>query len=193
MLDMARGELMRNQVAAAILDAAATVIAERGDAASMADVADAAGVGRATLYRYFESREQLLRALSSAAVDDAEVRLMQAELDHVPVAQALERATRALLSTGLKFSVVSEDHRYFERAELQARIGGRVLSIFTRGIDEGAFRRDLSDEILARLWGGMVEATLRSFSRLDQSVESAAAAITELFLRGASIRDEKPR
>jgi AcrR family transcriptional regulator len=190
---MARGELMRTQVTAAILDAAATVIAERGDSVSMADVADAAGVGRATLYRYFESREHLLRALSSAAVDDAELRLLQADLDHVPVAQALERATRALLSTGLKFSVVSEDHRYFDPAELQTRIGGRVLSVFTRGVAEGALRSDLSVEILARLWGGMVESTLRSFARLDQSVESAAAAITELFLRGAALRDEQPR
>lgn len=186
---MARGELMRTQVAAAILDAAATVIAERGDSASMADVADAAGVGRATLYRYFESRDRLLRALSSVAVDDAELRLVQAELDQIPVDQALERATRALLATGLKFSVLSEDRRYVDRAELQSRIGVRILAVFSRGVTDGTLRTDLSVEILARLWGGMVESTLRSFVRSDQSVESASASITEVFLRGATRQD----
>ena len=185
MVGMARSELMRTQVAAAILDAAATVIAERGDSASMADVADAAGVGRATLYRYFDSRDHLLRALSSLAVDDAEMRLVQAELDQIPVAQALERATRALLSTGLKFSVITDDRRYVDRDELQSRIGGRILAIFVRGIADGTFRADLPAEVLGRLWGGMVEATLRSFVRFDQSIESASASITEVFLEGA--------
>ncbi len=52
--------VMRDHVAEAILDAAAAVFAERGEAASMADVAEAAGVGRATLYRYFPSRDVLL-------------------------------------------------------------------------------------------------------------------------------------
>jgi tetracycline repressor-like protein len=36
-----------------ILDIAAGVLAERGEAASTVHIADAAGVGRATLYRYF--------------------------------------------------------------------------------------------------------------------------------------------
>ena len=62
---------LRERVAAAIVEAAATVLAEHGDSASMSDVAGAAGVARATLYRYFPNREALLEALGSVAVDEA--------------------------------------------------------------------------------------------------------------------------
>jgi TetR/AcrR family transcriptional repressor of mexCD-oprJ operon len=185
---MARGEQMRAQVTAAILDAAAGVIKEHGDATSMADVAIAAGVGRATLYRYFESREALLRALSKAAIDDAESRLIQADLDQIPVRQALERATRALLAAGVKFSVITEDRRYLDSDEVRVRIGTRVIAVFQRGVDDGTFRHDVSVEVLARLWGGMLELTLRSFDGPDHFVEGAAAALVSVFFDGAMSR-----
>lgn len=46
-----------------LLDAAATVLSQK-PAASLNEIAQAAGVGRATLYRYFPSREALLRELT---------------------------------------------------------------------------------------------------------------------------------
>ena len=47
----------------AILDAAARVLRRQPEAA-MADIADEAGVERATLYRYFPTRESLLRGVA---------------------------------------------------------------------------------------------------------------------------------
>jgi TetR/AcrR family transcriptional regulator, transcriptional repressor for nem operon len=53
-----------------ILDAAVEVLLERGlAAATMADVAEAAGVAKGTIYLYFESRTELLAALRSRHVD----------------------------------------------------------------------------------------------------------------------------
>jgi len=75
---VSRSSSLRDRVAAGILEVAATVLAERGEAASMADVADTAGVGRATLYRYFPSREALLRALADVALDDLGERIESA-------------------------------------------------------------------------------------------------------------------
>ena len=60
---------LRARVSSAILEAAATVLAERGEQASMADVAAAAGMARATVYRYFPNREALFEALGRLAVD----------------------------------------------------------------------------------------------------------------------------
>src|ERR1700683_663638 len=100
--EMAQAQKVRDHVSAAILDAAASVIAEHGEAASMADVAEAAGVGRATLYRYFASREDLMRALVKAAIDDASGRLVDADLENVPVPEALARLARVLVVSGFK-------------------------------------------------------------------------------------------
>lgn len=69
---------VRSRTRRAILDAAATVL-PTSPAASLGDIAAAAGVGRSTLHRYFPERSELLRALamhihalSNAAIDRAE-------------------------------------------------------------------------------------------------------------------------
>jgi AcrR family transcriptional regulator len=56
-------ESHRAAVRDAILDATVAVIAERGlRAVTMADIAARAGIGRATLYKYFADAEAILRA-----------------------------------------------------------------------------------------------------------------------------------
>ncbi len=82
-----------------ILLAAAHVLARR-EAASMAEIAAEASVARGTLYRHFPARETLVRALESAANDEARRRLAEASLDDVPVAEGLEAANRALVTVG---------------------------------------------------------------------------------------------
>ncbi len=94
------------RVRAAIVEAAATVLS-RDEHASMQAVAEAAGVGRATLYRHFPSRETLLCALADAAVAGAGESLQRANLDAVAADEAIARATRALLSNAEHYAVVS--------------------------------------------------------------------------------------
>jgi hypothetical protein len=57
-----RETTLHARVSTAILEAAAALPAERGEQASMADVAAAAGMARATVYRYFPNREALFEA-----------------------------------------------------------------------------------------------------------------------------------
>src|ERR671923_968724 len=68
-------QALQERVAAAILEAAARVLAVGGEQASMNDVAAAAGVARATLYRYFPSRQALLDELGRVAADEAGTRV----------------------------------------------------------------------------------------------------------------------
>src|ERR1019366_6015024 len=110
--------------------------------------------------------------------------LVAADLEEIPVTQAIERATRALLTAGQKYSAVIEDRRFIDPAELKARIGRRILEIFARGVGDGTLRSDLTPDTLARLWGGMVDAMLRSPVVADHGVERATSAVTETFLRG---------
>src|SRR5438128_1771935 len=102
----ASGVPRHDRTAAAILDAAAHALSEHGSRANMADLAAAAGVSRATLYRYFPDREALLNALASHALADASARLADAGLERAPVEQALERIVRALTAVGDHYAVL---------------------------------------------------------------------------------------
>jgi len=63
---------------ARILDAARSVLAERGLDIEVADVAERAGVGVGTLYRHFANRDDLVRAILAQAVVDVVARLRSA-------------------------------------------------------------------------------------------------------------------
>src|SRR6266498_2066126 len=102
----ASGVARYDRTAAAILDAAAHALSEHGSNTNMADVAAAAGVSRATLYRYFPDRDALLDALASHALADAAGRLPEGGRECAPVKEAIERIVRALPSGGHRYAVL---------------------------------------------------------------------------------------
>ena len=72
----------------------------------MAEVAAAAGVAQATLYRWFPTRGGLLQALTTYAVDAAVTQLAQADLDTVPVPEGIARLVRLVAAAGSKYAAV---------------------------------------------------------------------------------------
>src|SRR6188508_1213016 len=107
MSDPAPRQALQQRVAAAILDGAAQIFALQGAQASMNDVAAAAGVARATVYRYFPNRETLLDELARAAVADVGDRLASARIDAVPAPEGIARAARALVDVGDPFVLLA--------------------------------------------------------------------------------------
>src|SRR3981189_3284727 len=89
-----------DRTAPAILEAAAHVFSVQGTAASLADVAAAAGVSRPTLYRYYPNREALLKALGAHALNELAGRLNDAGLERATVKEAIERLQRANVAVG---------------------------------------------------------------------------------------------
>ena len=77
-----RSDVARHR--AALLDAAQRVFAEQGAQASLEAVVEAAGLGRATLYRHFQDRSALLLALF-----DADMALVRKAAEQAPKDEAL--------------------------------------------------------------------------------------------------------
>lgn len=187
---MAKGEALRDLTAAAIIDSAAKLIAERGEAASMEEIATAAGVGRATLYRYFPSREELLRAMALASVQELTLRIREAELDAVGFDEAIARLTRGIIATGSRYVAVNGDSaRYGEiHPEFDAEVIAPIRALFDRAQADGLLRPELSPDLAMQLFSGLVKAAVDATTSGRQGVEEAAAAVASLFLDGARER-----
>jgi TetR/AcrR family transcriptional regulator, mexCD-oprJ operon repressor len=177
-----------DRTAAAILDAAAHVLSEHGSRANLADVAAAAGVSRATLYRYYPDREALLDALASAALADAAARLADAGLERAPVEEAIERIVRAVIAVGDRYSVIVHELVRFDPAEAERLLGAPMRAVFARGIESGLFRQDISADVLLELFGGALRAAVKLMERRQLGLEEASAATASVFLDGARAR-----
>jgi TetR/AcrR family transcriptional regulator, mexCD-oprJ operon repressor len=183
-----RQTTLHARVSAAILEAAAAVLAERGEQASMADVAAAAGMARATVYRYFPNREALFEALGRLAVEEAGERLQAGRLEEVAVAEAFGRAVRALVAVGDYFVVVSRESARPDPAEFERRVASPLRGLIERAQSSGEVRQDLPASWLMESLIGIVVSGLQM--RPPLGVEDTVAGITSLFLDGARLQPE---
>ena len=173
---------LRERVAGAILEAAAATLAER-EQASMADVAEAAGVARATLYRYFPTRESLLEELGRFALDETGDRLEAAGLDRVPVPEGFERAVRTLVGVGDYFVILARERAQTEQGAFDRRIAAPLRTLIERGQSEDEIRDDVPPSWLIESLLSLVVSVLPSAPALGP--EDTVQAVTSLFLHGA--------
>jgi TetR/AcrR family transcriptional repressor of mexCD-oprJ operon len=175
--------VLQQRVAGAILEGAAQMFAVRGEA-SMGDVAAAAGVARATVYRYFPTRQALLDELARGAVNDADARLSAARIDEVPPQEGVNRAVRALVDVGDSFVLLARlrsDPDLFER-----KVAAPLRQLFERGQASADIRHDIASSRLTESLVGLVVGVLASTPPLGK--EDTIATITGLFLDGARAR-----
>ena len=176
-------QALHERVAAAIVDAAARVLSERGEQASMTDVAAAAGVARATVYRYFPRRDALLARVGELAVADAGARLASSRISEVAPDDGVARAVRALAEVGDAFIVLARERLQPDPRQFESEVVRPLRELFERGQVSGAFRKDLSTSWLVEAFIGLIVSVLGAKPKLGR--EDTIAAITRLFLDGA--------
>jgi len=191
MSDPAPRQALQQRVASAILDGAAQIFALHGEQASMSDVAEAAGVARATVYRYFPNREALLDELAQAAVCDVDARLAAARIGEVTPEEGIARAVRALVDVGDSFVLLARERQRSDPERFEVELIQPVRQLFERGQSDGDIRTDIAGARLTESLIGLIVSVLTSAPRLGK--EDMIATITGLFLDGARARGPRLR
>jgi AcrR family transcriptional regulator len=183
-----------------IVDAAHVVFSASGRAASMDDVAAAAGVGIATVYRRFPTKQDLLRTVLDRRWDEViDPALRHAEQEAEPreaLRLALEGAVLFMTSDPVMVAAASD--LGLMTIDLARRFCDPVAEILRRGQRDGTFRADLVQDDIPRLVL-MLFGTLPSFAPgsdgwrryLDLMLDSVAAETTEL-APPAPVHDHQP-
>jgi TetR/AcrR family transcriptional regulator, mexCD-oprJ operon repressor len=182
------GQTLHQRVAGAILDGAARTLAIQGPAASMNDVAAAAGVARATVYRYFPNRQALLDELALAALREIEERIASARIAEVPTDEAIARVVRTLVDVGDLFIVLARERA--RPAEFESMLAAPLAQLFERAKAGGDIRDDLAASWLTEALVGVAVSVLTATP--SRGREDTVAAITSLFLDGARSRGLGP-
>jgi AcrR family transcriptional regulator len=167
--------------AAAITHAAAHLVARHQDP-TVGVIAQATGVARGTIYRYFPTRQALLTAVLDQALLEADHHLTQANLAAVPVAEGLARAVRALVALGDDFLVLARQ-RLLTGGDIPAF--SPVVALLDRGRQAGALRSDLPLSCQVEALYALVHACLRASELATAGPEDISATALRLFLEGS--------
>lgn len=165
---MSRSDAERNQ--RALLEAAADALG-RFPGASMAQVARTAGLARATLYRHFSSRQELLAAMRAEALVRAADAIARSRLEEGTALEALRRVIEALAFLGVRFRALLWEGADVDATFLQQRaeVLAPLQEVVRRGQEAGQIRSDLSPEWVVTAMASLLVARVRTSMDADDS------------------------
>jgi AcrR family transcriptional regulator len=171
-----------------LLAVARELIEEGGyGSASVAAIADRAGVAAGTLYRHFVSKEDLFVDVfrSVCAGEERAMRLAAQTADSAPAADRLEEvlatfAERALRNPRLAWALIAEPVDPLvdaERLAYRARYAAVIADVLEGGIASGELPAQDARLTAAALVGGCAEALVGPLSPVAGSTVAAAEVV----------------
>jgi AcrR family transcriptional regulator len=166
-----------------LLDVAAEVLVA-DPAASLAEVAEAAGIGRTTLHKHYATRDDLLRAVGHRAVDLWQQALAQ-------VADGPDGGLRALSTSMVvvgsqlgflwRTPALHRDQALKQRSDAMQ---DATLAVLRRAQDRGALDPATPDWWLLDTFFSLIYVAAESVADGDLAANDAPGLVTRTFLRG---------
>ena len=170
-----------------ILDAALDLFVERGFfGTAVPEIAEKAGVGAGTIYRYFESKEALVNAIYR----QQKLLFANVVLDGFPTVTTTREQFRSLWMRMAKFAVENtnafvflELHHHARYLDEESRaVENRMLELFTGVIVKAQAQGELKagpPRLLMGLVMGAFTGVIRSCVEIDQRLDSADWKLAE--------------
>lgn len=178
-----------------ILQSAAQVFRQKGfHGASMADIAEAVQLQKASLYHHFGSKQEILLELLDRALEMVTARMAEVLTQAIPPAEKLRHAMRVYLTTlseqGDLVSVLLLEFRSLEPEFYARHIPNRDRfeqmwrEVIQQGVQSGAFHCE-SVSMTARALLGAMNWTVTWYRRDGaMTMEQIADTFADLFLDG---------
>lgn len=180
-----RRSAVRKDLQASVLDAAVEVLVA-DPSASLAEVAEAAGIGRTTLHKLYATRDDLLRAVAHRAID---------RWEHVVgvagAAEAEDSGLRALaeamISVGPHLAFLWRNPAFdrFEDIGLRSKnVEAHAMAILERAQKQGKIRAGVPGYWLLHTFYSLVYVASESIYDGDLAPRDAPDLVVSTFLRG---------
>jgi TetR/AcrR family transcriptional regulator, mexCD-oprJ operon repressor len=181
--ELVRSDVTRNR--AALLDAAADVLAVAPQA-SLSEIAARAGLGRATLYRHFPSREALQAALREEALARAGAALAGADLEACATREAVRRAVAVLVPLGVRFRILLAEGVDADEEFVAARTAvlAPLWAALARGVERGELRAGTDPAWAALVLAGLLVTAARGAAVGLVTPEQAPDLVVGAFFDG---------
>ena len=168
------------------------------------DICQRAGVGKGTIYRYFENKEDLYYQIILSGLDELCESLDQLGQRRDDVTSALQQVAATIARFHTKrhslFALlhVEQLRRSPRRKELRrqwreksGRIAELVAAIIRRGAEEGRYRDHLNPAAGARLLLSMLHSALRHSEHMPKG-DNLALLIVDIFENGLCRKNTSP-
>lgn len=170
-----------------IVDAATRVLGANLDA-SMREVANASGVGRATVYRHFANRDELLRAIRLRALRDCREALDPDVFAQASVRDALGTVLATLVPVLDRYRVLLDaappDRSDPEQRALTDAIEQPLRELIVRGQSDGELDQHFPPDFVLAVLIGVLRAAREAVARGRMSAEAAHVLAVRSLLAG---------
>lgn len=179
-------ETHRQEVREAILDATGSLVQSRGLlSVTMSDIAEATGIGRATLYKYFPDVEMILSAWHQRHVEThlAELkRIQQRMADPVTRLQAVLERYADICRKRRRHGddeLAAVLHRSTQVRKLQRKLLDLISALVADAAEAGAVRQDVpAEELASYCVHALAAAGNSSTTAVDRLVDVVWTGIT---------------
>ncbi len=152
---------------------------------TLAEIAQSAGVGRATLHRHFKGRADLVQALADRALAET-AQAAERAAAATSYTQALRRIMRAMIELGDRHWFLAQETtaRSDRSAEEHARQRGEFLDLMLSAAKEGAFDQALPQAWVEQVYDHLIHAAWEMVRGKEATVNQAAELAWTTFVGG---------
>lgn len=159
--------------------------------ASLDEVAKKANVGRATLFRYFKNRKQLVRELFEEAGRRVDTVTTPILAENLPAAETLDKIVHVLVPVGASFHFLSTETIQTDDPEMETIFNTQlafIKNLSARLKAEGVVAQDIPKAWVAAVLDNLIFTAWMTISEGDIAPNDAPELVLTAFLKGFAPR-----